>query len=72
SAGVMKRGLGWSVNMTEETEDPSRIKEGGLRLLTTGEIQLAHSVFLSTIDYSKSMDPQESYSLSIYRIIIRR
>lgn len=47
--------------MTEETQDPSRIKEGGLRLLTTGEIQLAHSVFLSTIDYSKVWIHRESY-----------
>jgi hypothetical protein len=57
----MKRGLGWSLNMTEETQDPFRIKEGGVRLLTTGEIQLAHSVFLSTIDYSKVWIHRESY-----------
>jgi len=58
--------------MTEETQDPFRIKEGGVRLLTTGEIQLAHSVFLSTIDYSKVWIHREVTSLSIYRIRIRR
>ncbi|MXG72454.1 type IV secretion protein Rhs [Escherichia coli] len=47
--------------MTEETQDPFRLKEGGVRLLTTGEIQLAHSVFLSTIDYSKVWIHRESY-----------
>ncbi|MCM5694986.1 MULTISPECIES: type IV secretion protein Rhs [unclassified Leclercia] len=47
--------------MAEETQDPFRIKEGGVRLLTTGEIQLAHSVFLSTIDYSKVWIHRESY-----------
>lgn len=34
-----------------EKNDSDRIKEGGLRLLTTGEIRLAQSVFASTIDY---------------------
>lgn len=47
--------------MAEESQDPFRIKEGGVRLLTTGEIQLAHSVFLSTIDYSKVWIHRESY-----------
>lgn len=47
--------------MTEETQDQFRIKEGGARLLTTGEIQLAQSVFLSTIDYSKVWIHRESY-----------
>ncbi|EAQ4906426.1 type IV secretion protein Rhs [Salmonella enterica] len=36
--------------MAEKT-DSDRIKEGGLRLLTSGEIRLAQSVFASTIDY---------------------
>lgn len=47
--------------MTEETQDLFKIKEGGVRLLTTGEIQLAQSVFLSTIDYSKVWIHRESY-----------
>lgn len=47
--------------MTNETQDGLRIKEGGLRLLTAGEIQLAQSVFLSTIDYSKVWIHRESY-----------
>lgn len=47
--------------MTKENQDQYRIKEGGLRLLTTGEIQLAQSVFLSTIDYSKVWIHRESY-----------
>ncbi len=47
--------------MTEETQDQFRIKEGGARLLTTGEIQLAQSVFLSTIDYSKIWIHRGSY-----------
>lgn len=38
-----------------------KIKEGGLRLLTTGEIQLAQSVFASTIDYSTVWIHKESY-----------
>ncbi|WP_338557318.1 type IV secretion protein Rhs [Erwinia sp. E_sp_B04_7] len=47
--------------MTEETQEQLKIKEGGLRLLTTGEIKLAQSVFLSTIDYSKVWIHRESY-----------
>lgn len=47
--------------MTEETPDQFRIKEGGVRLLTRGEIQLAQSIFLSTIDYSKVWIHRESY-----------
>ena len=47
--------------MTDETQDEFRIKEGGVRLLTSGEIQLAYSVFLSTIDYSKVWIHRESY-----------
>lgn len=47
--------------MSKETEDRLRIKEGGARLLTVGEIQLAHSVFLSTINYSKVWIHRESY-----------
>ncbi|MBW7592212.1 type IV secretion protein Rhs [Enterobacter kobei] len=47
--------------MADETQDGFRIKEGGVRLLTAGEIQLAQSVFLSTIDYSKVWIHRESY-----------
>lgn len=54
-------GLGWSLLMAEETQDQFRTKEGGIRLLTTGEIQLAQSVFLSTIDYSKVWIHCDSY-----------
>ncbi len=41
--------------------DEYNIKEDGLRLLTTGEIQLAKFVFLSTIDYSKVWIHRDSY-----------
>jgi len=58
--------------MTEETQDPSRIKEGGLRLLTTGEIQLAHSVFYPLLIIRKYGSTGKVTSLSIYRIRIRR
>lgn len=54
-------GLSWGLQMTDETQDRFRIKEGGVRLLTAGEIQLAQSVFLSTIDYSKVWIHRESY-----------
>lgn len=47
--------------MTEETQDQFSIKEDGVRLLTAGEIQLAQSVFLSTIDYSKVWIHRGSY-----------
>ncbi len=47
--------------MSEETQDQFRIKEGGVRPLTTGEIQMAQSVFLSTIDYSKVWIHRESH-----------
>lgn len=39
--------------MVEEEQDQGKLKESGLRLLTAGEIQLAQSVFASTINYSK-------------------
>jgi len=32
-------------------QDTDTLKEGGVRLLTLGEIELAKSVFKSTIDY---------------------
>ena len=41
--------------------DEYNIKEDGLRLLTTGEIQLAKFVFLSTIDYPKVWIHRGSY-----------
>ncbi|MEZ3499343.1 type IV secretion protein Rhs [Pantoea sp. KPR_PJ] len=47
--------------MSNETQDEFRIKKGGVRLLATGERQLAQSVFLSTIDYSKVWIHRESY-----------
>lgn len=47
--------------MAEEKRDKGKIAEGGLRLLTTGEIQLAKSVFASTIEYSKVWIHKESY-----------
>ena len=47
--------------MIEETRDQFRIKEGGIRRLTAGEIQLAQSVFASTIDYSKVWIHRDSY-----------
>ncbi|MDA2942443.1 type IV secretion protein Rhs [Enterobacter cloacae] len=47
--------------MSEEAQDQFNIKEGGIRLLTLGEIKLAQSVFLSTIDYSKLWIHRESY-----------
>lgn len=54
-------GLSWGLQMTDETQDEYRIKKGGVRPLTAGEIQLAHSVFLSTIDYSKVWIHRDSY-----------
>ena len=42
--------------------DEYNIKEDGLRLLTTGEIQLAKFVFLSTIDYPKVWISQRQLS----------
>ncbi|ENA0600962.1 TPA: hypothetical protein P1K62_004777 [Enterobacter hormaechei] len=47
--------------MSEEAQDQFNIKERGIRLLTLGEIKLAQSVFLSTIDYSKVWIHRESY-----------
>ena len=47
--------------MAEEKQYKDKIAEGGLRLLTTGEIQLAKSVFASTIEYSKVWIHKESY-----------
>ncbi|MDT3611762.1 hypothetical protein [Cronobacter sakazakii] len=47
--------------MTEATKDEFRIKKGGVRLLTLGEIMLAQSVFKSTIEYSKVWIYKESY-----------
>ncbi|HDI3031690.1 TPA: type IV secretion protein Rhs [Cronobacter turicensis] len=47
--------------MTEETQGQFRIKYGGIRLLTMGEIKLAQSVFESTIDYSNVWIHWDSY-----------
>lgn len=47
--------------MTKETQVQFRIKEGGIRSLTPGEIKLARSVFASTIDYSKVWIHRDSY-----------
>lgn len=45
--------------MTEKSKDT--LKEGGVRLLTLGEIALATSVFASTIEYSTVWIHRESY-----------
>lgn len=45
--------------MVEKTED--KLKEGGQRLLTTGEIRLAKGVFASTIEYQKVWIHKDSY-----------
>lgn len=42
-------------------QDTDTLKEGGVRLLTLGEIELAKSVFKSTIDYSTVWIHKESY-----------
>lgn len=47
--------------MTDEKQNKDKIKKGGLRLLTTGEIHLAQSVFASTIEYSKVWIHKDSY-----------
>lgn len=47
--------------MTEKKQDKENLKEGGLRLLTTGEIKLAQSVFASTIEYPKVWIHKASY-----------
>lgn len=47
--------------MTDETQDEYKIKEGGLRQLTTGEVKLAQTVFAYTIDYSKVWIHRGSY-----------
>lgn len=58
--------------MTEETQDQFRIKYGGIRLLTMGEIKLAQSAFASTIDYSKYGSTGTVTCLLIYRIEMRQ
>lgn len=47
--------------MAEEEQQTEELKNDGIRRLTTGEIQLAKSVFLSTIDYSKVWIHRGSY-----------
>ena len=47
--------------MNDDNQDRFSIEEGGVRLLTIGEMQLAQSVFLSTIDYSKVWIHRASY-----------
>ncbi|MDF7680992.1 type IV secretion protein Rhs [Enterobacteriaceae bacterium ESL0689] len=44
-----------------DTQNTLQDKEGGLRLLTPGEIRLAESVFSSTIDYHKVWIHHGSY-----------
>lgn len=58
--------------MADETQDGFRIKEGGVRLLTAGEIQLAQSVFYPPLIIRKYGYTEKVISLSIYRITIRR
>lgn len=45
--------------MTDKSKD--KIKDGGIRLLTAGEIQLAQSVFASTVEYPKIWIHKDSY-----------
>lgn len=47
--------------MAEKEPDKDKLKNGGLRLLTTGEIKLAKSVFASTIEYPKVWIHRASY-----------
>ncbi|WP_455427655.1 type IV secretion protein Rhs [Dryocola sp. LX212] len=47
--------------MTEKKQDKDDLEQGGVRLLTTGEIQLAQSVFASTIDYASVWIHKDSY-----------
>lgn len=47
--------------MSEKKQDEYIIKEGGVRLLTAGEIKLAKSVFASTIEYPKVWIHRDSY-----------
>lgn len=49
------------VKKNTDKADKYNVKEGGLRLLTAGEIQLAQSVFASTIEYSKVWIHRDSY-----------
>ncbi|MFB0713996.1 type IV secretion protein Rhs, partial [Buttiauxella noackiae] len=42
-------------------EDKDTLKEEGARLLTPGEIELAKSVFKSTIEYNTVWIHKESY-----------
>ncbi|WP_455864775.1 type IV secretion protein Rhs [Pantoea agglomerans] len=47
--------------MAEKKQDNDKLKKGGVRLLTTGEIQLAQSVFASSIEYPKVWIHKDSY-----------
>lgn len=47
--------------MSKEDKDTNKLKEGGVRLLTSGEINLAKSVFGSSIDYSTVWIHMKSY-----------
>ncbi|HIE4239703.1 TPA: type IV secretion protein Rhs [Serratia marcescens] len=47
--------------MAEKNQDKDKLKESGIRLLTTGEIQLAQSVFATTIDYATVWIHKDSY-----------
>lgn len=38
--------------MAKKKQDKDKVKDRGIRLLTAGEIQLAQSIFASTIDYA--------------------
>lgn len=49
--------------MAEQMLDKDNVEEGSVRLLTTGEIQLAQSVFASTIDYTTVWIHKGSYLL---------
>ncbi|WP_236908626.1 hypothetical protein [Cronobacter sakazakii] len=54
--------------MTEETKDEFRIKEGGIRLLTPGEIMLAQSVLNPLLTIRKSGSTGKVICPSIFRI----
>lgn len=42
-------------------DEQNKLKKGGVRLLTTGEVALAKSVFASTIEYPKVWIHRDSY-----------
>ena len=47
--------------MAKKKQDKDKLIDRGIRLLTAGEIQLAQSIFASTIDYAAVWIHRESY-----------